>query len=236
MSAKNKHPLLEKTKKYWKTIIAMLIILILFSATLFWIEINDLNGLGKIIWHLRFFNHFFVEENNKFSWIGITSVLAIASLTFNAWDRRRQFNADLKSKSRIKWMAEVRPIVARFVEEIPNYIFLYHRFVVDGEEDLNPKLTEKMSSIRKDYYLIKLYVPTRSNEKLLRGIELLHEELHYLPAYYDYGIKNGLIAKGIATHPYANVVNKYVSDLINYTVEDAQEYFKDEWERAKRGE
>ena len=54
------------------------------------------------------FNFFFISSDGKFNWIGITSVLEIITLSFNAWDRRRQFKADLVSKSRITWIQNVR--------------------------------------------------------------------------------------------------------------------------------
>ncbi|WP_285213820.1 hypothetical protein [Lactiplantibacillus plantarum] len=188
------------------------------------------------IWQNKVFNIFFIDHYGKFNWIGITSILAIATLTLNAWDRRRQFKADLVSQSRIKWMAEVRPIVARFIEEISNYMYLYNRFAVGNEPSLNSELTEIMSNIRKDYYLIKLYVPTKSNEKLLNKIELLFGELHYISEYYDYGMTAGKIDPRVPSTPYLTVVDKYISEMINQAVEDGQKYFKDEWKRAKSGD
>lgn len=218
-------------------LIAFLFLIILISSVV-WSDVNDINGFGKKIWHLRFFNHFFVDGYNKFNWIGITSALAIISLTFNAWDRRRQFNADLKSKSRIKWMAEVRPIIARFVEEVSSYMYLYNCFAVGNQSNLNSKLTETMSNLKKDYFLIKLYIPSESNEKVLNKLELLYGELYYIPKYYNYGLESGKIHPLNARQPrqaYEIIVDKYISKLMNEAVEDAQEYFKDEWDRAKQG-
>lgn len=77
------------------------------------------------IWQNKVFNIFFVDSYGKFSWIGITSIIAIISLTFNAWDRRRQFNADLKSKSRIKWIENVRMAYSELVDTL---------MVTDGEQ------------------------------------------------------------------------------------------------------
>ncbi|CAB1721839.1 hypothetical protein [Lactiplantibacillus plantarum] len=238
--------MIKYIKNHLDKIIGAAIVLAIFGWLLSFNPWGIFEGLKMIcnfnemilvsIWQNKVFNIFFIDHYGKFNWIGITSILAIATLTLNAWDRRRQFKADLVSQSRIKWMAEVRPIVARFIEEISNYMYLYNRFAVDNKPSLNSQLTEIMSNIKKDYYLIKLYVPTKSNEKLLNKIELLFGELHYISEYYDYGLRTGKIDPRVSSTPYLTVVDKYISQMMNQAVEDGQAYFKDEWKRAKSGD
>ncbi|YP_003084358.1 hypothetical protein phig1ep40 [Lactobacillus phage phig1e] len=96
---------------------AVLVIVFLFI----FISFTNLLGLGHVIWHSRLFSHLFVDHYGKFNWIGITSILAIATLTFNAWDRRRQFKADLISKSRITWIENVRKATAKYLGTLYAY-------------------------------------------------------------------------------------------------------------------
>jgi len=129
-----------------KDIIAWFIIFVIFGLLL---STNPWNvyGLCKFIklwilkeciniWHNPIFSTFFVDKDGKFLWIGITSVLAIATLTFNAWDRRRQFNADLKSKSRIKWIENVRVAYSELVDNI---------MITDNDESRSKDVTKNVT-------------------------------------------------------------------------------------------
>lgn len=215
----------------------MIIIVLMFIWGLAAIEWNDLDMYGFKIWHLRFFNHFFVDGNNKFNWIGITSVLAIISLTFTAWDSRRKVKIDLISKSRITWMEQVRPLVANFYTGFNKYLYTYYLFAVEhnGSEDMNEVLTEEMNELKRNYYQIMLFVlRNQTNELLLKNLKLLWDELDYIVPLYDRGQKDGLIIKGEPSI-YLSVVNDYLAEALNRAIDDSSQYFKDEWEKAKQG-
>lgn len=101
----------NKVDKVETMMIFLMVILFVFMI----ISATNCFYVGHAIWHSRLFSHLFVDGDGKFNWIGITSILAIISLVFNAWDRRRQFKADLVSKSRITWIENVRVATADLI-------------------------------------------------------------------------------------------------------------------------
>lgn len=229
---------LKKSEKVRVFLLVILIVALTVIGSLVAIEQSDLNMYGYKVWHLRFFNHFFVDNDNKFNWIGITSVLAVISLTFTAWDSRRKMKIDLISKSRITWMEQVRPLVANFYTSFSKYLYTYYLFAVEhnGSADMNAVLTEEMNELKRNYYQIMLFVPkNQTNELLLKNLKLLWDELDYIVPYYDRGQKEGLIMKDKPSF-YLTVVNNYLAEELNKAIDDSSQYFKDEWEKAKRGE
>lgn len=173
----------------------------------------------------------FVTENGKMNWIGLTGIIAVFGLFYNLYDGRRRFRGDILSKSRIDWMKSVRPLLARYTTDISNYLFLYHKFIVDDEPA--DELNKLMRDIRTEYYELLLYIPNNdSNRLLLKNINLLFYELNNTPKYYDYGIRHGEFYDGSS---YETVVDKYVSDLIEQTIREGSAYFKKEWVIAKSG-
>ncbi|MDV0431375.1 hypothetical protein RXV91_10895 [Lactiplantibacillus sp. DA1] len=96
--------------------------------------VDAINGISRLkyfhwlhdilyyLWYKEFLvSHFFVDHYGKFNWIGITSILAIATLIFNTLDRRRQFKADLISQSRITWIENVRKATAKYLGTLYAY-------------------------------------------------------------------------------------------------------------------
>lgn len=182
----------------------------------------------------------FVTSDNKMNWIGLTGIIAIAGLIYNLYDGRRRFRGDIRSKSRIDWMKTLRPLIANYVTDISNYMYFYYLLKTEKDETrkqrLNEVLTERMRLIRSEYYQINLYVPKNdSNKLILDNVDLLYGELHNIGHYYDYGLMNSKIGSVEQTN-YEVVVDEYISNLINKTVKDSSEYFKKEWEKAKRGD
>lgn len=201
---------------------------------------------GKILhtlWNFRVFRHFFVDKDGKFIWLGATSIITVITLGVNAWDNRRKFKADLVSKSRIEWMNTVRPYISDYYENFNQYVYEYMLFMnsipgSDERAERNEALTKRMHKIKKAYYNIKLYVPnSKSNKKLLKNIELTWYELGYIGPYFEYGFNFRKIIRNEQMQTnYSKIVIEYVSNLSKEGIEEASKYFKEEWEKAKRGE
>lgn len=218
-------------KNYW------LMFIIFFITYLF---------IAICISYHNFYLYLFDSSDHKFQWVGATSIVAIITLGFNAWDSRRKYKADLISKSRIKWMDTVRNLISNYYADISKYMFLYNKWVTtsDANEDnkkerqkIYTEFTELMSDIKINYYNIILYVSNNnSNDKVLRNINLLWCELSYIVLYYNKQIEIGKINNVNEISDVEMTVDNYISELINSGIKDASEYFKIEWERAKRGE
>lgn len=128
-------------------------VLILSIAIWAMINLNSLRFVGSFL---------FVTDKNKMNWIGLTGIIAIAGLIYNFYDGRRRFRGDIRSKSRIDWMKNVRPLVANYVTNISNYMYFYHLHATSKDnkrrQELNAILTERMRLIRNQYYEINLYI------------------------------------------------------------------------------
>ncbi|KRL56659.1 hypothetical protein [Furfurilactobacillus rossiae] len=173
----------------------------------------------------------FVDVHGKFEWIGITSVLAIVTLTYNAWDRRRQFRADLISKSRIKWMEQVRPLVANFYTDSKKYIFDRLHANTKSQTLSIPELNNNLVKVQELYTQIILFTPdNESNELLLHSVKLVWGEIDNMSDYAD------LVATRKISKSKLQAVNDYMMDLFNNGVKQSSKYFKLEWDRAKAGE
>lgn len=170
----------------------------------------------------------FFDKENKFNWIGITSILAIVTLTFNAWDRRRQFRADLVSKSRIEWIKQIRPIISDYLNDAVEYIY-ETRQVKSYEENnadkkrIHEEITKKnnvYTSFNKNYTLLMLIIPTNSsNIKIIAPIKEIRL----------------FIAKLDITKIEKDEMTLKAGSLVENSIQTINEYLKNEWERAKKG-
>lgn len=131
-------------------------------------------------------------------------------------------------------MNQVRPLYAQYIAAVPYYMFLYNKAMVHDDKSAREVLTEQMDEIRRLYYELNLYIPDNdSNKIILDDINLLWYELRYIGDYYDYGIINNLFARSTS---YELDVDKYVSGLIIRSSTDGSKYFKNEWEKIKKGQ
>ncbi len=180
----------------------------------------------------------FLTKDNQLNGVGTASAISVLLLIVNVWDARRRAKMDLLAKSRIEWMKTVRPLIANYVTHVSKYIYLYRVFIFSTnnqtKREKHKELTEKMEQIKTEYYQILLYVPdNQSNELLLRNIRNLYGEINNIRRYYRRGLKSGKV-KAEQTQEQI-IVNKYISGLINKTIDEGGIYFKREWERAKKG-
>lgn len=161
----------------------------------------------------------FITENEKMNWIGLTGIIAIVGLLYNLYDGRRRFRGDIVSKSRIDWMKKVRTLVATFISDYDLLLFTMNNKNAEKAENIVGDTNGLATRIKRNYYEILLYVPdNKSNALLLDNIEELYKFLAE-----DYTSK---ISK--------EKINE-IKHLIKKTVSDSREYFKNEWEIAKKG-
>lgn len=136
-------------------------------------------------------------------------------------------------------MNQVRPLYAQYLAAVPKYMYLYNKAMVDGDKLAKESLDDKMDEIKRLYYELNLYIPNNdSNKSILVDIKLLWGELSYIGDYYDYGIRRNYFAAKINRYngtSYDTEVDKYISKLINKASMDGNEYFKNEWEKIKKG-
>ncbi len=181
-------------------------LVILVTVIIFWWMIN-LNSL------LYVGSFLFVTDKNKMNWIGLTGIIAIAGLIYNFYDGRRRFRGDIRSKSRIDWMVTVRTLVAEFLSDYSLLLYIVNNninILIGDDKGI-------VTRLKKNYYEILLYVPDNdSNALLLNNIKKLYSYL--TNGDTDFQEQKSEIDKVIKT-----------------TVEDASQYFKDEWEKAKKG-
>lgn len=182
----------------------------------------------------------FFTNKGYFNWIAITGIIAIGTFIWTIWFNNKKYRADLISKTRIDWMNQVRPLYAQYIAAVPHYMFLYNKAMVHDDKSAIEVLTEQMDEIKRLYYELNLYIPDNdSNKIILDDINRLWDELSYIGDYYDYGIRKNLFASKINNYrstSYQSCVDKYVSGLINSSSTDGSKYFKNEWEKIKKGQ
>ena len=178
-----------------------------------WWWIVDSNSIISVLGFL------FITENEKMNWIGLTGIIAIVGLLYNLYDGRRRFRGDIVSKSRIDWMKKVRTLVATFISDYDLLLFTMNNKNADKVEIIVGDTNGLATRMKRNYYEILLYVPdNKSNSLLLDNIEELYK---FLAEEYTSSISDEKIHE--------------IKDLIKKTVSDSSEYFKNEWEIAKKG-
>ena len=197
----------EKMKNKFYIVASLLIMLFI------WWWIVDSNSIISVLGFL------FITENEKMNWIGLTGIIAIVGLVYNLYDGRRRFRGDIVSKSRIDWMKKVRTLVATFISDYDLLLFTMNNKNAEKAEIIVGGTNGLATRIKRNYYEILLYVPdNKSNALLLDNIEKLY---NFLAEEYTSSISYEKIRE--------------IKDLIRKTVSDSSEYFKNEWEIAKKG-
>lgn len=180
----------------------------------------------------------FITEKNKFNWIGITSVLAIISLTVTSWDSRRKLKADLVSKSRIKWLETVRPLVAEFTTKSTYYIFVLSSKMSKYDENLakaDSKGTEELNARRVELQLLYNKILLNTSNDSSNDNKLLLEPLKIVKNELDVGKVGKRLDQMRKSKDAADKENAELNKKIENLVESSRIYFKKEWEKAKKG-
>ncbi|MFW2821534.1 hypothetical protein ACN50E_04310, partial [Levilactobacillus brevis] len=197
----------------WYGLCTVVIIIVTIIIFIDWLNFF---GAGHLLWHSRFFNHFFVDGDNKFNWIGMTSVLAILSLTFTAWDSRRKLRADVVSKSRIQWISEARSIAGNLIgyeqkalaayRSLLAYNYRKSKTLEEFSKKMKRTLNDNVIDLSKYRNLFLLYFEHQTNGEytennlveLANEIKKLSDEISHLVAIneYDYAIDSLVFISG----------------------------------------
>ncbi|MCP8850831.1 hypothetical protein [Latilactobacillus sakei] len=168
-----------------------------------------------------------------FNWVGVTSLVALISFTFTAWDSRRKINADLISKSRVQWIKEVRNMTAVMVT---NAIYLTSVLPQEVDEDSAKRLRDSSTTLLEKATLIKLYFPVNDsdgrNKDLVDMVIQVEDEISKYTNFINEEYPKLDKAK-IATK-FGNI-QKIMLDDINELRDAVAVYTKEEWEKAKHG-
>lgn len=193
--------------------------------------------IGYYIWKNKYFSYFFVNGKN-FNWIGITSILAIITLTYTALDNRKKLKADLVAKSRVKWLEEARAISARVVktQRVSLGIFRTINRDIENHGSVNKEFYEKLIEIydgetikgEEARSLFEMYF-NNGNGKKKKLVEMLDNIMEHRQEKFDY-----LVYKKSNKKIDESDIEE-LDNEIKYFVESLTEYFKEEWEKAKSG-
>lgn len=223
--------LFDKYKNVFRLLCLIIILLVL------WLLIH--------FYKYRFFKFIFLDRQGNFQWVGVTALIAIISLTVTAWDNRRKFKADLISKNRIKWLQYVRENAADFI----NDCFFYSEYssiikffpsnvkvrpTKDGAEitaDLDQRIEKSnYSEIVKDPELEKLRVSLNLNgNKMLLCFYNKKENKNIIDCIIN--ILEIINKEELELKEKENIKRK--SECLR---NELSNYFKQEWERVKKGE
>lgn len=234
-------------KEKWIVSIKLIVKIIIIICLIVYLLIIAFNM--KIIKSNQLIQFLFVTEKNKFNWIGITSVLAIISLTFTAWDSRRKLKADLISKSRIKWMDNLKghiglycsaqqaklvtlELIFRYLKDERNENGELNEFGVEQVNINTAKLDKIEYDVSNSIALIKLnlfrYQSTDDEieREILNSVEAIDKKIsNYQDLLTDEKYEKG----------YEHGMDSEMKD-IDKLLHLSANYFKIEWEKAKRGE
>lgn len=224
--------------------IILLLVLIIMVATVTAILLNH-------EWQV----FLFTTNENRFQWVGITAAAAGIGICINAIQARKKYKADLISKSRIDWIAQTKPVLSEFMvlssksivllTEIKRWEMTYISGNPDNEDnqitfknysdkiDNYNELNEQLQRVRR--HIIMSFSDADDNEQIVSKITAIDDVregyLGFLNTVDDPDvfeqITDSNMLEGNSIH-----MNRLIEDLMN----ESRDYFKNEWDRAKRGE
>lgn len=189
-----------------------------------------------------------------FQWIGITAAIAAVGFIANLYWNKINFNANIKSKSRIDWMKTVRLLISEYVSNALlaynenkklNIKKLYTSSSKDGVNEIANRSNEVIHKYNLAKYQLKLYISEADdNEELNTKINNVDTKLAEIRAKINNPSENNIGIKKLYDVRNEDEILEYQGDIneieLNDTITElmktAQKYFKKEWERAKRGE
>lgn len=165
-------------KKYWQAIlvgvgITLVIIVLLMFLSALWNSLYRLSDETKDYM-------FSTGDGHHFQWVGISTILAVIAFIFNAIWNKKNFNADIKSKSRIDWMKTVRDNYSEFLaisKEIFEILTDKEKVSIKNktENELSKPELSHLNEISMKLFSIHnkliLYVPEKSNELITGAVD-----------------------------------------------------------------
>lgn len=208
-------------KKIWEHIFNvrnLLLLLLLFSigGNLFQFFLrHEFDNIVKIL---------FINKDNEFQWAGVTALIAIISLLATAITTIRKNRADLVSKSRIDWIQKVKAIMAEYLKDVHYYPYLFKLYKEPYASVDNPKikieLDELAKKIEENHYLLLLNLSDNDDNKELN----------------DCIINCVTWINSMEKQWEINKYKFYYKDtVVSNLTRVSRDYFKREWDRAKKG-
>lgn len=226
----------EDKKINWKWIIAIIILL----TFLFFIL--------PIPWR-----KYWYEDNGHFPWVGISAFIAAIGFIRNQMWERKKLNADIKSKSRIEWMVTVRDLLAHFMVDTER-IYTTLSDLADSTvkktsnaQSFKSKYNDERVVLSTTYRKLLLYIPyAADNKNLLNSIQevwdLIDRRCEEAVALTENYRQNPNEQNKRKLNVFINKIDPKGDEqkLLMANIENlnaiGRQYFKHEWERAKKGE
>lgn len=230
---------LTKNKGYWQIALIFIVLLVGVLSVIF----CNLPTPWKKYWY---------EDNGHFPWVGVSVLIAAIGFLGNQIWERKKLNADIKSKSRIEWMVTVRDLLAHFMVESEKIYTTLSDVAgstvkkTSKAESFKSKYNDERVVLSTTYHKLLLYIPyAADNKKLLDSIQVvwnlidgrceetvaLTENYQQDPNEQNETILNDFISE---INP-GNKEQKLLMANIDNLSEIGRQYFKQEWERAKKG-
>jgi len=182
---------------------------------------------------------------HELNWVAITAIVAGLTYVSNSLYNTKKYKADLISKSRIEWMQNQRASVSKYVGLCDNYLDKCITLTLIGRKiptlrGTRSEVLKNLDDLRKEidisYCSLKIsFSDSEGNKKIVEHIEELHKELDQAlqaaaresEAKNESELDSELVERAKKVYDALSSLNKLVTI--------ARDYFKDEWEKAKKG-
>lgn len=161
---------------------------------------------------------FFFDEKGHFQWLGLTSVTAIVSLVLTNYMTAKKNRSDLVSKSRIEWIQKNKEIMSLYLQEVKYYPYLLD--ALKNNKATRQQLDDLVINIEVNYNLLLMNF---SDNKDNAQINTCIKDCFIFVQCYEVFWESNDTDQAQNIWPIENLS----------TV--SRDYFKREWEKAKRG-
>ena len=183
--------------------------------------------------------YIFFDVNGNFQWSSIAAAVALIAAIMQMRNNKKSIDANLKAKSRVEWIQNVRKLSADFIKVSYEYKVLMDEYIkIDDEENIlfldkqiqgeaKSKMDEKWSEFLYTYNLLLLYFQDGdntdkfngiSNNKIIQSAGNLRNQVKNL-RYQVNGMKG----------------NPFYEEGVKPFRDNMRKYLKGEWDRAKSG-
>lgn len=191
------------------------------------IIIQCLFNMNKI----SFYSKYFFNKDGDFQWLAITGLAAVGTFLFTSINTARKNKADLVAKSRIEWIQEVRGLMAIFLGDIPVYNYSLIRYNKTSSNDTKffNEINEILIKIQGTENLLLLHLSSNTDNNqiidCIKACAKLPSDLKEILIIEDDKMKKEQI----------ETFKKKESIMLNNLMIISRDYFKREWEIAKKG-
>lgn len=167
--------------------------------------------------YLRILDFLFINNEGRFEWGGLTSILAIVSLIGTFIITLNKNKADLISKSRIEWLQATKKLTSEYISSyylVRGYIKKHSEAKSKYEKDeIYTKQLEAFDILNEKFILLKINFNDNEDHKEI--IKCIDDIKRYALKRYDSKNDWTIAAQNLAISSSA--------------------YFKREWNKAKKG-